>query len=141
MGARAPISTQPCTTLSAALRNKQCVCESPSWRLHVCSTPASEQPAKFKLALAAPVGQRLKPELISTLKTLGIGRRLPRRRSCRGGARKVRAISVAGPSSVRSRDLSGFHLPPCLLPFATTFLAPPPPPPPPLLRLAATRTI
>ena len=76
------------------------------------STPASVQPAKFKytgnelLALAAPVGQRLKPELISTLKTLGIGRRLPRRQSCRGGARKVRAISVAGPSSVRSRDLS-----------------------------------
>ena len=57
------------------------------------STPASVQPAKFKytgnelLALAAPVGQRLKPELISTLKMLGIGPRLPRRRLCRGGAR------------------------------------------------------
>ena len=81
------------------------------------SMPASVQPAKFKytgnelLALAAPVGQRLKPELISTLKTLGIGRRLPRHRSCRGGARKVRAISVAGPSSVRSRDLSPTTVP------------------------------
>ena len=81
------------------------------------STPASVLPAKFKytgnevLALAAPVGQRLKPELSSTLKTLGIGRRLPRRWSCRGGARKVRAIFVAGPSSVHSRDLSPTTVP------------------------------
>ena len=83
---------------------------------HHINTPSFSSYGRFffffeLLALAAPVGQRLKPELISTLKTLGIGRRLPRRRSCHGGARKVRAISVAGPSSVRSRDLSPTTVP------------------------------
>ena len=75
-----------------------------------CSTPASTRLTKHTsgelLALQAPV--HLGPELIATLKALGIGRRLPRRRSCRGGARKTHSISVAGLGSVRSRpcDLS-----------------------------------
>ena len=81
-------------------------CESPTG----CSTPDSTRPIKYTsgelLALQAPV--HLGPELVATLKALGIGRRLPRRRSCRGGERKTRAISVVGPGRVRSRpcDLS-----------------------------------
>ena len=51
---------------------------------------------------------------------------MPRRRSCRGGARKVRAISVAGPSSVRSRDFS-----PTTVPASFCHHLPCPPPPPP----------
>ena len=102
------------------------------------STPTSVQPAKFKytgselLALAAPVGQRLKPELISTLKkrwALDVGCLVA------GRAAVVHGKSVQylwrGPAAFAAVT---FHLPPCLLLFATTFLAP-------LLRLAATRTI
>ena len=94
-----------------------------------CSTPASTRPIKYTscelLALQAPV--HLAPELIPALKALDIGYRLPRRRSCRGGARNTRAISVVGrqrwctrlvkflwwdPGSVRSR--------PCVLSPSTT---------------------
>ena len=102
-----------------------------------CSTPASTRPTKYTsgelLALQTPV--HLGPELVATLKSLGIGRRLPRRRSCRGGARKTRAISVVGPGSVRSRPCDLLPSPPCDLSPSTTPASfchhlPRPPPPP-----------
>ena len=102
-----------------------------------CSTPVSTRPTKYTsgelLALQTPV--HLGPELVSTLKSLGIGRRLPRRRSCRGGARKTRAISVVGPGNVRSRPCDLLTSPPCDLSPSTTPASfchhlPRPPPPP-----------
>ena len=87
-----------------------------------CSTPASTRPTKYTsgelLALQTPV--HLEPELVATLKSLGIGRQLPRRRSCSGGARKTRAISVVGPSSVRSRPCDLLPSPHCDLSPSTT---------------------
>ena len=82
-----------------------------------CSMPARTKPAKYKhtgnelLALEAPVGQHPKPKVISTLKTLGTGHQLPCHQSCHRGARKVCAISVVGPSSICSCDLSPTTMP------------------------------
>ena len=69
------------------------------------------------------------------LKTLGISRRLPRRRLCRSGAPIVRAISETGSNDVRSRP-SDVSLPTTPASFCNYLPPPPPPSPSPLTSFA-----